>query len=119
MFDDFLAFHLLFEEERTFFVQQYMKMVEYYFPDMSFPEQANALALFIQTCTATPDIISRARYTEDNLEEAVKQGVQQYVILGSGLDTFAFRHPDMVEKLQVFEVDHPATQAFKLDRIAE
>ncbi len=41
------------------------------------------------------------------------------MILGAGMDTFAFRRPDMLEKLQVFEVDHPATQAFKRSRLSE
>jgi hypothetical protein len=46
-----------------------------------------------------------------NLEKAVRQGVRQYVILGAGMDNFAFRCPEMLDKLQVFEVDHPAMQA--------
>jgi len=41
------------------------------------------------------------------------------VILGAGMDTFAFRQPEMMEHLEVFEVDHPATQEFKLHRLAE
>jgi len=47
------------------------------------------------------------------------QGVQQYVILGAGLETFAFRQPELMKQLHVFEVDHPATQAFKQNRLAE
>ena len=62
---------------------------------------------------------SRAWYAEDALEKTVSQGVKQYVILGAGMDTFAFRKPEMMEKLEVFEVDHPATQEFKLHRLAE
>jgi methyltransferase (TIGR00027 family) len=56
-------------------------------------------------------LVSRSRYAEEKLAEAVSQGVMQYVLLGAGLDTFAHRnpHPD----LRVFEVDHPATQAWK------
>src|SRR5262249_55781148 len=46
------------------------------------------------------------------------QGVHQYVILGAGLDTFAFRRPNLAAKLQVYEVDHPVTQALKRERIA-
>jgi O-methyltransferase involved in polyketide biosynthesis len=53
-------------------------------------------------------VISRARYTEDTLEEAVRQGVKQYVILGAGMDIFAFRRPEMLEKLEVFEVGSPS-----------
>ena len=46
------------------------------------------------------------------------EGTEQYVILGAGLDTFAFRHREMLPKLQVFEIDHPSTQADKRRRIA-
>jgi len=53
------------------------------------------------------------------LKEAFRQGVKQYVILGEGMDTFAFRQSEMMEELEVFEVDHPATQEFKLHRLAE
>jgi len=67
----------------------------------------------------TNSVVSRARYTEDNLEEAIRQGVKQYVILGAGMDTFAFRLPDLMERLRVFEIDHPHTQEFKLRRFAE
>lgn len=120
IFDDFLAFQLLSQEERVLFEQQYTKMVERYFPDRSFANKASALEFFIQNISSTSDMIGRARYTEDILEEAVKnQGIQQYVILGAGLDTFAFRRLDMLKRLHVFEVDHPVTQAFKCQRIAE
>ena len=54
----------------------------------------------------------RSRYAEDSLAEAVNRGVGQYVLLGAGLDTFAYRNP-YGERVRVFEVDHPATQAWK------
>lgn len=54
---------------------------------------------------------ARSRYAEDELASAVARGVAQYVVLGAGLDTFAYRNPH--PGLQVFEVDHPATQAWK------
>jgi methyltransferase (TIGR00027 family) len=57
-------------------------------------------------------IVARSRYAEDQLAEAVSRGVQQYVVLGAGLDTFAYRNP--FDGLRVFEVDHPRTQAWKL-----
>jgi methyltransferase (TIGR00027 family) len=56
-------------------------------------------------------LVARSRYAEDNLARAVANGVRQYVLLGAGLDTFAFRNP--WPQLQVFEVDHPATQQWK------
>jgi methyltransferase (TIGR00027 family) len=57
--------------------------------------------------------VLRARYAEDRLAEAVGDGVAQYVILGAGLDTFAYRQPGYARSLRIFEVDHPATQARK------
>jgi len=60
----------------------------------------------------------RARYTEDLVEQAVAAGmVRQYIILGAGLDTFAYRRPDLMERLRVVEVDHPESQAWKRDRL--
>ena len=54
---------------------------------------------------------ARSRYVEDRLAEAVAAGITQYVILGAGLDTFAYRNP--FPSLRVFEVDFPATQEWK------
>ena len=58
-------------------------------------------------------IVLRARYAEDRLAAAASDGVEQYVILGAGLDTFAFRQPPWAARLRVFELDHPGTQAAK------
>jgi len=59
------------------------------------------------------NIVLRSRFTEDRLAEAVERGVTQYIILGAGFDTFAFRQPSWAGKLKIFEVDQPATQAQK------
>jgi methyltransferase (TIGR00027 family) len=59
----------------------------------------------------------RSRLAEDALARAVAAGVRQYVVLGAGLDTFAYRNP--YPALRVFEVDHPATQAWKRQRLAD
>ncbi len=64
-----------------------------------------------------PAVVLRARYTEDQLLEAMEQGINQYVILGAGFDTFTLRHKDLADKLHVFEVDHPVTQEVKRQRI--
>jgi methyltransferase (TIGR00027 family) len=60
---------------------------------------------------------ARARYAEDQLAQAHARGVRQYVVLGAGLDTFAYRNP--WPDLKVLEVDHPATQAWKRDLLQE
>lgn len=59
----------------------------------------------------------RSRLAEDLLAESVAAGVTQYVVLGAGLDTFAYRNP--FSQVRVFEVDFPATQAWKRERLAQ
>jgi methyltransferase (TIGR00027 family) len=63
-------------------------------------------------------LAARSRRAEDELAAAVAAGVGQYVVLGAGLDTFAYRNPHPPDRLRVFEVDHPATQAWKRERLA-
>jgi methyltransferase (TIGR00027 family) len=63
-------------------------------------------------------IVLRSRYTEDRLAEAVDNGVQQYLILGAGLDTFPYRQPPWARVLRIFEVDHSASQRSKRERLA-
>ncbi|HEY6455790.1 MAG TPA: class I SAM-dependent methyltransferase [Steroidobacteraceae bacterium] len=58
-------------------------------------------------------LVARSRLAEEALAEAVARGVRQYVLLGAGLDTFAYRNPHATGGLRVFEVDHPATQEWK------
>jgi len=62
---------------------------------------------------------ARSRIAEDALSGAVERGTRQIVILGAGLDTFALRNPHAARQIRVFEVDHPATQSWKRQRLAE
>lgn len=62
-------------------------------------------------------IVARARFVEDLVVERARDGVDQYVILGAGLDTFAQRKPGTASKLRVFEVDKAATQEWKRQRL--
>lgn len=57
----------------------------------------------------------RSRFAEDEVARAVTRGVTQYVVVGAGFDTFAYRNP--FPELRVFEVDHPATQQVKRERL--
>jgi methyltransferase (TIGR00027 family) len=89
-------------------------------------EEAAALAADprrSETSPASPFLrafaAARSRFAEDQLRRGVEQGVGQYVLLGAGLDTFAYRSPYPPGALRVFEVDHPATQAWKQQRLAE
>jgi methyltransferase (TIGR00027 family) len=62
-------------------------------------------------------IVLRSRYAEDRLAQAYARDVRQYLLLGAGLDTFAWRRSPEMDDLLVFEADHPATQAHKRQRL--
>ncbi len=63
-------------------------------------------------------LVVRSRYAEDCFADAVAhRAIQQYVILGAGLDTFTLCQPSSARSIQIFEVDHPATQRDKLKRL--
>jgi methyltransferase (TIGR00027 family) len=64
-------------------------------------------------------ILARARFIEDLVLDRARHGVDQYVILGAGLDTFAQRRPAIASQLQIFEVDQPGPQAWKRQRLME
>ncbi len=64
-------------------------------------------------------LVARSRLAEESLAEAVARGVRQYVVLGAGLDTFAYRNPHAALGLRVFEVDHPATQEWKRTLVSQ
>ncbi|MGZ3692121.1 MAG: class I SAM-dependent methyltransferase [Pseudobdellovibrio sp.] len=71
------------------------------------------------TSTFRASIVARARFIEDFVEEQSRLGIVQYVMLGSGLDTFAQRKPEVASKLQVFEVEKPDTLSWKSERLTE
>lgn len=63
-------------------------------------------------------IAVRTRFAEDAIARALEQGYSQVAILGAGLDTFAYRS-SLAQRLRIFEIDHPATQAWKRERLAQ
>jgi methyltransferase (TIGR00027 family) len=130
IFDDFLADQYYTPQEHTSFDQSIADHLDLIDPELAstHPDQATALDCIMQTMYE-PITLSRSRFCEDSLEDAVcepkteskheplGERARQYVILGAGFDTFAFRRPDLVSQLQVFELDHPVTQAMKRERI--
>jgi methyltransferase (TIGR00027 family) len=66
---------------------------------------------------ARAQVTCRSRYTEDRLADGAERGITQYVILGTGLDSFGYRSR-LARRMRVFEVDHPATQQWKRSRLA-
>lgn len=63
-------------------------------------------------------LVWRSRTTEDALDHAIERGIRQYAIMGAGFDSFAWRRGDLLPEVSVFEIDHPASQAWKREAIA-
>ena len=111
------AAHLLLDEDPKILVDPFARAFAGYASDAEML-QAIASVEMIEFPRMRAVFTLRSRYAEDELDCAITRGIGQYVILGAGLDSFAYRRPDLVASLNVFEVDHPASQAWKRARLA-
>ncbi|MDR7240348.1 class I SAM-dependent methyltransferase [Neobacillus drentensis] len=120
IFNDFISYSLLKDVEKQLIATNWANAIAFF--DQ---EKSEALETFdeklewVMNNQTVPQLVSRAKYTEDGLKSAIERGFKQYVILGAGFDTFALRQEDLPEDFMIYEVDHPATQAFKLKRLHE
>ena len=119
VFTDRLAKELMTEEEYAAVQGYVLGGAKFFEPELDIAkhEPKEVLLKLVNTHIA-PSPLCRAAYTEKALKTAAANGAKQYVILGAGLDTFAFRNPEFLSEHKVFEVDHPLTQADKRARIA-
>src|SRR5579871_1334778 len=118
IFDDHLARHWFTEAEYAGSGQHGARGLAHYDPEAAAGEQDPQRALARLMEITAPIALCRARFAEDALAAGLP-GYRQYVILGAGLDTFALRRGDLLAQgLRVYEVDHPATQAMKRERMA-
>ncbi len=118
IFADTKARELMTDEEYTSIGKYILGGVDFFAPNKkgTFKSEEDALRYLVHTQIA-PTPLARARFCEDSLKIAMQTGTAQYVILGAGLDTFAFRETDFMKKYKVYEVDHPQTQSDKIGRI--
>ncbi len=119
VFADHLARELMTAEEYAA-VQGYLLGGAQFFEPEIDPEkrEPDELLRRLVNVHIAPSPLCRSAYTERALKAAIRTGTEQYVILGAGLDTFAFRETEVLSRHRVFEVDHPLTQADKRERIA-
>ena len=118
VFTDHLAKNLMTEEEYAAVHGYILGGAQFFEPEIDPAKQEpKELLRRLVNVHIAPSPLCRAAYTEKALKTAVLTGTKQYVILGAGMDTFAFRKPEFLAKYRVFEVDHPLTQADKLERI--
>ena len=119
VFTDRLAKDLMTAEEYAAVQGYLLGGAQFFEPEFDLATQApGELLRRLVNVHIAPSPLCRAAYTEQALRAAALTGTEQYVILGAGLDTFAFREEEFLATHRVFEVDHPLTQADKRARIA-
>lgn len=121
IFEDSMAHLMLSDSEREFIANRHAERLKRLDPDLAATcrDLDEMVSCFMRGGSVTAEILSRSRYAEEILEEGIGQGVKQYVLIGAGMDTFAFRRPDLNQHLQVFEIDRPEAQSFKRQRLVE
>lgn len=120
IFADPLAHLLVTPTERESFETLYIDALANVRPEVvaSSVDRTTLVGHALRASVSAAVFLARARYIEDRLAEAIGRGVWQYVVIGAGLDTYAFRQPAGAG-LQVFELDHPGTQSLKRKRLAD
>lgn len=108
---DYLAERLLGPEERAMIAEQ--PVVQALEKDFAEVRQS------IEALSSAIMMIIRTRFIEERLEQAIRDGASQLVILGAGFDTRAYRLTELLTNARVFEVDQPATQEHKKRRVRE
>ncbi|MFL1997478.1 class I SAM-dependent methyltransferase [Lysinibacillus irui] len=121
IFDDYVAKELISPEEFQSIQDHLIQGIDFFNKDMAIPTKDNVknLVKWITQIQLAPTPLARAAYNENVLHHEIRLGIEQYVILGAGLDTFPYRHPQLETVVEIFEVDHPTTQAFKKKRLQE
>ncbi|MFF2797532.1 class I SAM-dependent methyltransferase [Lysinibacillus xylanilyticus] len=121
IFDDYLAQELITQQEFNDIQTNMVQGIQFFNKEIAekLNGQTEELLKWIVQTQLSPTPLARAAYCEKVLLNEVILGLQQYVILGAGLDTFSLRHPEFESILEIFEIDHPATQEFKKKRLAE
>ncbi|MEH7334810.1 class I SAM-dependent methyltransferase [Neobacillus drentensis] len=119
IFDDYLAKDLLSQREFSEIRENMINGIQFFNKGIAerFKDHPEEILKWITQVQLSPTPLARAAFCEKVLLNEVFLGLEQYVILGAGLDTFCFRHLELGNKLEIFEVDHPATQEFKIKRL--
>ncbi|QQZ59545.1 class I SAM-dependent methyltransferase [Paenibacillus sonchi] len=116
VFDDSLARQLLTDEEYEGIASNMSQGIAFFLPEFE-GTQEQALRRVVDH-QLSPSPLGRAAFAEQALEVATLHGARQYLIFAAGYDTFAYRQPEWASKLQIFEMDHPATAEDKRRRVS-
>ncbi|MBE7105125.1 class I SAM-dependent methyltransferase [Bacillus cereus] len=121
IFDDYVAKDLISQKERNNIEVNMVQGIHFFNKDIAeqFQDNPKEILNWITQVQLSPTPLARAAYCERVLLHEITLGAKQYVILGAGLDTFSFRHRELENKIEIFEVDHPSTQQAKKVRVKE
>ncbi|EPC8418103.1 class I SAM-dependent methyltransferase [Bacillus wiedmannii] len=121
IFDDYVAKDFIPQKERNDIETNMVQGIHFFNTDIAqkFQNNPQEILKWITQVQLSPTPLARAAYCERVLLHEIALGAKQYIILGAGLDTFSFRHRELENKIEIFEVDHPYTQAFKIQRVKE
>lgn len=119
IFDDYMAKRLISQKEYNDIKENMIQGIQFFNKEIAekYKDNTEEILKWITQVQLSPTPLARAAYCENVLRHEVRLGVKQYVILGAGFDTFCFRHPELENILEIFEIDHPATQEFKKKRL--
>lgn len=119
IFDDFIAKELISQQEFSGISENMIKGIQFFTEDIAqaLQNEPEELLKWITQVQLSPVTLARAAYCEQVLLNEMMLGSEQYVILGAGLDTFCIRHPELENRLEIFEIDYPATQESKKKRL--
>ncbi|OTX88497.1 SAM-dependent methyltransferase [Bacillus wiedmannii] len=121
IFDDYVAKDFISQKERNDIETNMVQGIHFFNTDIAqkFQNNPQEILKWITQVQLSPTPLARAAYCERVLLHEIALGAKQYIILGAGLDTFSFRHRELENEIEIFEVDHPSTQRFKKERIKE
>ncbi|MGP4066597.1 class I SAM-dependent methyltransferase [Oceanobacillus sp. M65] len=121
IFDDFIAIQLLSQQDFHNIEENMVKGIQFFNKEIAekYKNKPEEILKWITQVQLSPTPLARAAYCESVLQNEISLGVKQYAILGAGFDTFSIRHPELENTIEIFEIDHPSTQQFKVKRLDE
>ncbi|MFS0749427.1 class I SAM-dependent methyltransferase [Oceanobacillus sp. 1P07AA] len=121
IFDDSIAIQLISQKEYHDIEENMVEGIQFFNKEIAekFKDNSDEILKWITQVQLSPTPLARAAYCENVLKSEIRLGLKQYVILGAGLDTFCFRHPRLENTVEIFEIDFPSTQEYKIQKLAE
>lgn len=121
IFNDFAARKLITSEEFAAIGENMIRGIHFFHPDADhqFRGDPDQMLKWITQVQLSPITLARTAYSEQVMLQEAALGAKQMIILGAGMDTFALRHPEIEDTLDVFEVDLPSAQQLKKERLRQ